>query len=29
MFDQFQNGYYATGERVATAWNAGKDFMNK
>lgn len=29
MFDQFQNGYYSTGERVATAWNAGKELMNK
>lgn len=29
MFDQFQNGYYATGEKVATAWNAGKDLMKK
>lgn len=27
MFDQFQNGYYSTGEKVATAWNAGKDLM--
>ena len=24
MFDQFQNCYYSTGEKVATAWNAGK-----
>jgi len=23
MFDQFRNGYYATGEKVAQAWNAG------
>ena len=22
-FDQFQNGYYATGEKVGQAWNAG------
>lgn len=29
MFDQFQNGYYATSEKVATAWNAGKDLMKK
>ena len=29
MFDQFQNGYYSTGEKVATAWNAGKNLMNK
>lgn len=27
MFDQFQNGYYATGEKVATAWNAGAELM--
>ena len=25
MFDQFRNGYYSTGEKVAQAWNAGKD----
>ena len=29
MFDQFQNGYYATGEKVATAWNAGMELMKK
>lgn len=29
MFDQFQNGYYVTGEKVATAWNAGKKWLNK
>ena len=29
MFDQFQNGYYSTGEKVATAWNAGKNLMSK
>lgn len=29
MFDQFRNGYYATGEKVAQAWNAGKDLMKK
>lgn len=29
MFDQFQNGYYSTGEKVATACNAGKNPMNK
>ena len=28
-FDQFQNGYYSTGEKVATAWNAGKNLMSK
>jgi flavin reductase (DIM6/NTAB) family NADH-FMN oxidoreductase RutF len=27
MFDQFRNGYYATGEKVGQAWNAGKDWM--
>lgn len=29
MFDQFQNGYYSTGEKVATAWNAGMELMKK
>lgn len=29
MFEQFQNGYYTTGEKVATAWNAGMDIMKK
>ncbi len=29
MFDQFQNGYYSTGEKVATAWNAGIGLMKK
>ena len=28
-FDQFQNGYYATGEKVGQAWNAGKPLMQK
>jgi flavin reductase (DIM6/NTAB) family NADH-FMN oxidoreductase RutF len=28
-FDQFGRSYYATGERVAGAWNAGKDLMKK
>ena len=28
-FDQFGRDYYATGERVAGAWNAGKDLMKK
>ena len=28
-FDQFGRGYYATGERVAGAWKAGKDLMKK
>ncbi len=29
MFDQFKNGYYATGEKVAKAWNAGAKWMKK
>ena len=29
IFDQFQNGYYATGEKVATAWDAGIALMKK
>jgi len=29
MFDQFQNGYYSTGKKVAQAWNAGADLMKK
>ena len=29
LFDQFKNGYYAVGEKVAKAWNAGKDWMKK
>ena len=29
IFDQFQSGYYATGERVGKAWNAGKEWMKK
>lgn len=29
MFDQFQNGYYSTGEKVAQAWNAGAGLMKK
>ena len=29
MFDQFQNGYYVTGEKVGKAWNAGAALMNK
>lgn len=28
-FDQFQHGYYTTGEKVATAWNAGMALMRK
>lgn len=26
-FDQFQNGYYAIGEKVGQAWNTGKSLM--
>ena len=29
MFDQFQNGYYSTGEKIATAWNVGAGLMRK
>lgn len=29
MFDQFQNGYYITGEKVGKAWNAGAAIMKK
>ena len=29
MFDQFQNGYYATGAKVGKAWNAGAAWMKK
>ena len=29
MFDQFQNGYYVTGEQVGKAWNAGAGLMKK
>lgn len=28
-FDQFQNGYYAIGEKVGQAWNAGASLMKK
>ncbi len=27
VFDQFQNGYYAIGEKVGTAWDAGAKFI--
>ena len=27
IFDQFRNGYYAVGEQVAKAWNAGAGLM--
>lgn len=29
IFDQFQAGYYVSGEKVGQAWNAGADLMNK
>ena len=29
IFDQFQSGYYVTGEKVGQAWNAGKTLMQK
>ena len=29
MFDQFSNGYYRVGEKVAQAWNAGVELMQK
>lgn len=29
MFDQFRNGYYAVGEHVAQAWNAGAGLMKQ
>ena len=29
IFDQFRNGYYAVGEKVGQAWNAGKDLVRK
>ena len=29
MFDQFQHGYYVTGEQVGKAWNAGAALMKK
>ena len=27
IFDQFQSGYYVSGEKVGKAWNAGKEMM--
>lgn len=29
IFDQFQSGYYVTGEKVGQAWNVGKPLMQK
>lgn len=29
IFDQFQSGYYAFGEKKGQAWNAGKELMRK
>lgn len=29
MFDQFQNGYYITGEKAGQAWSSGKELMKK
>jgi flavin reductase (DIM6/NTAB) family NADH-FMN oxidoreductase RutF len=29
IFDQFQSGYYVTGDQVGKAWNAGKELMKK
>lgn len=29
VFDQFQNGYYAIGEKVGQAWNTGAGLMKK
>ena len=29
MFDQFQNGYYTTGEKVGKAWHEGMDLMRQ
>ena len=29
IFDQFQHGYYVTGDKVGQAWNAGKELMKK
>ncbi len=29
LFDQFQNGYYAIGDKVGSAWNAGVKWMKK
>lgn len=29
IFDQFQSGYYALGDKVGQAWNAGKGLMSR
>ena len=29
IFDQFQNGYYVSGEQVGRAWHAGAELMKK
>lgn len=29
IFDQFQSGYYVSGEKVGKAWNAGKELMGR
>ena len=29
IFDQFQHGYYVSGEKVGQAWNAGAALMKK
>lgn len=28
VFDQFQSGYYAIGEKIGQAWDSGKAFQN-
>ena len=29
VFDQMKNGYYAVGEKLGEAWDAGSAFMKK
>ena len=29
IFDQFQSGYYVSGEKVGQEWHAGKPLMQK
>lgn len=29
VFDQFQSGYYAIGEKIGTAWQSGAHLMKK